>query len=153
MSLSGRVDRIDRNLRTGEWILIDYKTGDGGVKLSDALRRDGTWRDPQLPLYRFLLPSLVTEEGPLDPPPGPGERVRVGYLSISRSKANIDVLIPDWSEADFESALDTSKDAIRSLLTQQTVRFDPATSGRGARDRMAAVLGRGLLQDPEAGTP
>jgi hypothetical protein len=146
--LSGRVDRIDHNPKTGEWLLIDYKTGDRGAELRNVRSRDGTWKDLQLPLYRFLLPYLCTESGALDPSPKPGQVVKVAYLPIPRSRDAISPLIPNWKDPDFDSAVEAARDALRFLETQRVTRFDPLNSGRRARGAMGTLLGRGLLQDP-----
>lgn len=61
IDISGRVDRVDRNERTGEIAVIDYKTGDTATKpLAAHYAAKGEtprdrWKDLQLPLYRHLL--------------------------------------------------------------------------------------------------
>jgi len=66
MRIKGKIDRIDRNLRTGAWMIVDYKTSESGKRpeathqathqATGARRRDSgrTWDDLQLPLYRHL---------------------------------------------------------------------------------------------------
>ena len=57
--LGRKIDRIDRNARTGTWCILDYKTGDRVRDPESTHRtRGGEWLDLQLPLYRFLLPHL-----------------------------------------------------------------------------------------------
>jgi len=72
--ISGRIDRIEKNERTGQVRVLDYKTSDTAVSPFDAhlrsLRSDGNppawariqvegrervWADLQLPLYRHAL--------------------------------------------------------------------------------------------------
>ena len=66
VELRGRIDRVDQNERTGEWAILDYKSGDrgdsprmthlGSAKAVAANTED--WVDLQLPLYRHLASSL-----------------------------------------------------------------------------------------------
>ena len=53
-AIKGRCDRIDHNVKTDEWCVIDYKTFDGADK---AQVRDskGRWMSLQLPLYCAML--------------------------------------------------------------------------------------------------
>ena len=48
-ALRGRIDRIDRNSRTGEWTITDYKSG--GAPNKKAMQ---TGEEPQLPLYEIV---------------------------------------------------------------------------------------------------
>src|SRR5690606_35854101 len=69
--LRGRIDRIDRNERTGEWAVFDYKTSDTGQPPEKTHRRgrgkERRWVDLQLPLYRHLLPAIEDDGAPLVP--------------------------------------------------------------------------------------
>ena len=59
--LYGKCDRIDRNERTGEWLVIDYKTWDRADKAAAFVTgRDGTteWNSLQLPIYCAMLDAL-----------------------------------------------------------------------------------------------
>ena len=65
--LRGRIDRIDHNPSTGEWAVLDYKTGqsvDPPEKTHRRVRgKDYQWIDLQLPLYRRLLSGVLDEKG------------------------------------------------------------------------------------------
>lgn len=83
LTLSGRIDRVDRNSRTGTLRIIDYKSSDTavapakahlapaaddtppftGVEVGGKLRR---WIDLQLPLYRILLREESALQGPIE---------------------------------------------------------------------------------------
>ena len=59
VKLKGRIDRIDRHT-SGKWRVIDYKTSSQAVTPDKAHfgKRNGEWKDLQLPLYVKLLPEL-----------------------------------------------------------------------------------------------
>lgn len=90
--VSGRIDRIEKNEKTGRTRVLDYKTSDAAVSPRDAhLRsrrtdesppewarievdgRERVWADLQLPLYRF---ALATEFGP---------DVTFGYFNLPKA--------------------------------------------------------------------
>jgi hypothetical protein len=52
ITLTGRIDRIDRNEVTGDIRIIDFKTSD---KAPTVWGKNNVWNDPQLPLYALLL--------------------------------------------------------------------------------------------------
>ena len=56
--IQGIVDRIDVHADTGAVRVIDYKTGDMGVKIKELWSAEGGWTDLQLPLYRHLAQQL-----------------------------------------------------------------------------------------------
>lgn len=144
--LSGRIDRIDRNPRTGAWTVLDYKTGDGGGDPSSARGRNGEWKDLQLPLYRHLLGGLRTaEDTPLEPP-APEVHVDLAYLPISKGTGRITPAIATWTPEDLDTAEEAARDVIRRLRDAGGISFDPVGSGRKARGELATLLGRGLLQ-------
>ncbi|MEI8255803.1 MAG: PD-(D/E)XK nuclease family protein, partial [Deltaproteobacteria bacterium] len=43
MAVRGRVDRVDMNTRTGEWVVFDYKTSDTPKSPEHAHRKQGAW--------------------------------------------------------------------------------------------------------------
>ena len=53
LTLDGRIDRLDYNSATGQWMLLDYKAGDRAIENSDIRNADG-WKDLQFPMYRHL---------------------------------------------------------------------------------------------------
>jgi ATP-dependent helicase/nuclease subunit B len=52
ITLTGRIDRIDRNEVTGHIRIVDFKTSD---KAPTVWGKNNVWNDPQLPLYALLL--------------------------------------------------------------------------------------------------
>lgn len=64
--VQGRVDRIDVNLQTRRWRVIDYKFGDSAFKIARMFtKKSGVWKDPQIPLYVHLVPRSFPELAPL----------------------------------------------------------------------------------------
>jgi len=144
--LSGRIDRIDRHRTTGDLMVFDYKTGEGGSHPSSARKRDGEWKDLQLPLYRHLLGGLqISGDTPLEPPAA-GVKVDLAYLSLSKDPGPIAPAIAEWTLEDLATANEAARDVIRKLRSSGGIFFDPLASGRKARGELAALLGHGILQ-------
>ncbi|HWA99709.1 MAG TPA: PD-(D/E)XK nuclease family protein, partial [Pirellulales bacterium] len=114
MNVRGRIDRIDFNPQTGQWFLFDYKTGDRGREPDEAHRSSaGAWIDLQLPLYRhFVAPRL-------------GASPRVGYITLPRSIREVKPRLANWTDADFESAIEQARAVVRSIWAE---RFWPPAS-------------------------
>ena len=77
LSVTGRIDRIDRHEDTGQWRVIDYKTSNAANPPEKVHRRgsknDRHWVNLQLPLYRQLVREALDVDGDvqlgfLDPP-------------------------------------------------------------------------------------
>lgn len=117
MRLRGRIDRIDRNERTGRWRIIDYKTGDAGKGPEQTHRRSGEWVDLQLPLYAHLLPSLGIEFVP--------EEVELGYFLLPKKLPDTRFVAADWREDDFLRADETAYEVIRRLRGDPDNRYWP----------------------------
>ena len=75
ITVRGTIDRIDHNPGTGEWAILDYKTGESGKSPDAAHLSKGEWKDLQLPLYTHLVQELDLGEAP-----------RVGYIYVGRSE-------------------------------------------------------------------
>jgi hypothetical protein len=111
IALSGRIDRIDWHEATGTLLVLDYKTGDKGDSPQRVHRkRDGTWIDLQLPLYRHLLAAL-----PLGAKAQSASVVQLGYVTLPRDVAATSVLVADWSESDLAEADEAARDVIRKV--------------------------------------
>ncbi len=109
ISLRGRIDRIDRNLDTGEWIVFDYKTGDGAKTPEQAHRKFGqVWIDLQLPLYRHLVKPL-----------GIADTVKLGFIVLPKDTGKVRELLADWSDVDLAEADRVALDAADGILDQQ----------------------------------
>jgi|GEM_PF-1914440 len=88
IGLSGRIDRIDHNPRTGEWLVIDYKTADVAKDPSrDHRTSKGQWLNLQLPAYRYLLLR-----------DGYPNHIQLGYLPLSQESSRIEPNILAWDD-------------------------------------------------------
>jgi hypothetical protein len=145
--IHGRIDRIDHNPDTGEWAVLDYKTG-SSVKPPEKTHRrakggDHQWIDLQLPLYRRLLPGIVDAQGRrlvAEVPVGPGG-LRFGYIPLPDNAEEGEFLLADWTEDDLLSAEDAARDAVRGLREGKFT-FDPAVTkaGRVGWDALQPLL-------------
>ncbi len=119
--LNGRIDRIDHNASTGEWAVLDYKTGSSVASPEKAHRKDRKgdreWVDLQLPLYRRLLPGIMNEQGrPLiDMTAAEHGKLYFGYISLPKNTEDCEFMLADWSEEDFTSAEATAREAVKRL--------------------------------------
>jgi hypothetical protein len=146
--LGGKVDRIDRNEGTGDWRLLDYKTGEKGDSPEKMHRRGSgkmkEWVDLQLPLYRHLAPALRRRDGTRLLPESGAGRVEVGYLLLPRDPAEIRVELAPWTDDEVDEAIERAREVVRIL---RTGRFDfdrdRSTIRRG--DPLAPIVGGGVL--------
>lgn len=133
MGIRGRIDRIDRHVETGEWVILDYKTGD---RVSEPAkthrRRDGKWLDFQLPLYDALFKSRAN-----------GKTVHLGYVAISGS-GECEELRAEWSETDLEEAVAGASEIARSVWDGV---FWPPTDKLVPYDDFSDLCGVGFLGD------
>ena len=121
--LRGRIDRIDHNPSTGEWAVLDYKTGqsvDPPEKTHRRTRgRDHQWIDLQLPLYRRLLSGILDGDGArvidIDVDGVEQGRIRFGFVSLPQNVEKTDFMIVDWTAQDFASAETAAREAVRRL--------------------------------------
>ncbi|WP_372895466.1 PD-(D/E)XK nuclease family protein [Stieleria sp.] len=102
MGLRGRFDRIDRNVQTGQWAILDYKThGHKPEKKHLRKNRDTgqyEWIDLQLPLYRMMVPFLGIE--------APPQEVQLGYFNVSDKAEESKINIAEFDEPLMEQAKD-----------------------------------------------
>ena len=75
ITITGRIDRIDRNESTDEWAIFDYKTNNDDPKKKHGVDR-GEWKDLQLPLYWYLLQEDMKSG-----------TCRLGYINVGSDKA------------------------------------------------------------------
>jgi ATP-dependent helicase/nuclease subunit B len=143
VEVRGRIDRIDRNLGTGEWQVLDYKTSDGAREPEKTHRKgrrpDKYWIDLQLPLYRRMALERIDESGtPLVPPASRAE-IRMGYIGIS-GDPETQLLLADWTAEELEAADAAAIDAIR-IIRRGVFEFDPALVDTRQAGDLASVLG------------
>ncbi len=144
--LAGRIDRIDRNERTGRWAVFDYKTS-ASPKTPDEVHRgksEGDWLDLQLPLYRHLLPFLMGPDGgPLLASVAP-DRIDLGYILLPRDPEAVQAPLATgeggagWTDEDFAAA-DEAAAAVIRFARGGVVQFDP-DSRKAHRGRATAPL-------------
>ena len=110
VNVSGRIDRIDRNVNTGRYAILDYKTAEKSTSPESAhRRRDGAWKDLQLPLYCLLTASLQMEELPL-----------LGYVNLGRDASNIEFRLADkWTEDDVTEGYAAACEVVRAIREER----------------------------------
>ena len=113
LSITGRIDRIDRNEATDQWRVIDYKTSNKAIRPESNHRRGSgkqkTWKSLQLPLYLRLARDALGIEG----------EVQLGYLALPASTEDTDFLEAGWSEEQLAEA-----DAVVADVAEKIVRGD-----------------------------
>ena len=101
--LTGRIDRMDQHIKSGQWRLLDYKTGDRGQKPQKIHRQSGQWVDLQLPLYR----ELVMDRGMADP--------QVGYILLPKKVQDVGAVMADWKQEDYQQAREVALHVMRQI--------------------------------------
>jgi len=152
VTLRGRVDRIERNERSGLVRALDYKTGEKGdppeaahfgtvrETTPDYARvefggRARAWRDLQLPLYRHLL----AQSGDFP------EAVTTGYFVLPRAVRDTKILPFDGLDAgQTAQAVACARGVLADLAAH---RFWPPSEVAADRDDFAPLFS----VDPEAG--
>jgi len=148
--LRGTMDRVDENVETGEWCVLDYKTADVPKKPDETHRAGSSksrrWVDLQLPLYRVLAAGVEREEGggPLVPR-GALASLRLGYVQIPSAPERVGEAWASWSDTELAEAEEEAKRAVRFLRENRFV-FDPARSSVRIGDPLATVVGEGVLR-------
>jgi ATP-dependent helicase/nuclease subunit B len=148
IQLKGRIDRIDRHETSGEWAIWDYKTGDKVKQPLNAHRRkDGTWRDLQLPLYCQLVVELLGDRRP----------EALGYIAIGSDEKHTGFWsVNDWrvsknefddSDEALQLAYGVAHDIVRRIRAGDT--FD-VTGWRPYDEVFKAIGGVGLVASADA---
>lgn len=103
--LAGRVDRIDFNVATKQWRVLDYKTGETANPPKRTHMKSGEWVDLQLPLYRLLVRSLeITDD------------VQLGYVHLPNDLSDVGNRMADWTAADLKDAEETARRVAADIL-------------------------------------
>jgi len=144
VGIRARIDRVDHHPETGRWVVFDYKTSEVAQTPDEVHRTSGEWVDLQLPLYRWLLPRLVSPEGmPVAPGAEEGD-IDVGYILLPRDLDQVGGVIAEWDDADHAEALEAGREAIRRVRAEG-FRFDPAKRLVYPEPELEALLGHGRL--------
>ncbi|GAB4543830.1 MAG: PD-(D/E)XK nuclease family protein [Phycisphaerales bacterium] len=135
VTLTGTIDRIDRNAETGAHAIIDYKTGARAQTPEKAHRVKDQWRDLQLPLYRHLAQSL-----------GVGSEPVLAYGLIPPDPSSMGIVAADWSASDLDDAESCARWVVDRVRAH-------AFADLGDRPVRAGVLGAlggfGLIETSE----
>lgn len=127
LTVVGQIDRIDRNLQTGQIRILDYKTSDTATEPErfhlapvseetpdyariEAGGKERRWLDLQLPLYLLLLPERAEFSS----------EVKVGYFNLPKGAGETGVT--EWSgfdRAHLESARTCAEGVVRGIRSRQ----------------------------------
>ncbi|HVJ69538.1 MAG TPA: PD-(D/E)XK nuclease family protein [Caulifigura sp.] len=132
--VDGRIDRIDYNAASDEWLVIDYKTGDRAADPGKVHLDSGVWVDLQLPLYRLLARSLNI-------PGEPG----LAYLTLGKDppKEPEDLFKPaKWSA---EQLAEADAEICRVAEHIVEAKFWPPASEAPDYDDFACILQEGVF--------
>lgn len=102
-AITGRIDRIDVNVQTGAWRILDYKTGDSADVPEKTHRKKDRWIDLQLPLYWHLTKAARGSDG------------EVGYVLLGKDVSKIDTAMAPWSLEERESAVEAARNIVRNI--------------------------------------
>lgn len=126
VQLDGRIDRIDWHSGTGQWMILDYKTGDSPSHPEKVHRRGDRWVDLQLPLYLQLAKGLEIDDS-----------ARLGYIVLPKDCSKVDALVASWTNSDFESAYEQARWVAGRILDR--VFWPPAPPPAGFFREFAAI--------------
>lgn len=137
MNLRGRIDRIDVNEQTGQWAILDYKTGEQEADPNKAHRTKEAWTDLQLPLYRHLIEQL-------DAP----EDIVLGYVTIPKDPGKVGLRPASWDPDDLRDADEAAREVVRAIRAE---RFEDPGSDPPDEGVFSAILGRTPRTSPTSG--
>ena len=147
LRLIGRIDRIDRNEKTGAWRALDYKSAaDAKSPKAVHLARDGSWKDLQLPLYRTILRSLPSDVfGEPVFVEGPG----LGYINLAPHDEKSAFTFLECSDAQLVEAEALAAVVVGRILDGDFTPSQKAPIKKG--DPLAAIWGLGLRTAADEG--
>lgn len=108
IQLRGRIDRIDFNPRTSQWMIFDYKTGDKGESPEQTHRNKLDWIDLQLPLYRHLAEPF-----------GVRGDVGLAYIVFPRSAGEVGAKVAEWTPDELQIADDVVRVTAQKIIDQE----------------------------------
>lgn len=115
--LSGSIDRIDENVLTKRWAILDYKSSETAAKPGKTHRKKQTWVDLQLPLYRVLAAELgLPEDVQLGYVNLPAELEATGVeLAPQQDSGSGKKAVQGWTPALLDDALEVARSVIRRV--------------------------------------
>ncbi|RKY16598.1 MAG: hypothetical protein DRQ55_17665, partial [Planctomycetota bacterium] len=163
--ISGIIDRIDENERTGQWAILDYKTSEVGADPAKTHRgwstvpdednpgeqkRVRVWVDLQLPLYRVLAGEL-----------GLPDEVRLGYINLPADLDDVGAVLVEpedgkqgrrkwegWTPQRLDDALELAREIIRAVRAGAFSGLGEVTHHRADEPLVRALAGLDLLSAP-----
>ena len=133
ISIYGCIDRIDRNVHSGNWRILDYKTAERALAPEKVHQKDGGWINLQLPLYRHIAQALGIEAAEL------------AYFSVPIG-GSVTVKVAPWSEADIDDAMDAARQVVRNIRER---RFWPPSDQLQFRDQWEDICMTGVVDVPK----
>ncbi|HMN96871.1 MAG TPA: PD-(D/E)XK nuclease family protein [Phycisphaerales bacterium] len=168
--ITGRIDRIDRHERTGELLLIDYKTADL-PRMPEAVHRRAIaapgaggpqkeWIDLQLPLYGHLAAKLLAARPDAQPDVQPGARPDVqpdaralapqlAYMLLPRDASATRLAEAAWSDDERSEAIERAQRVVAKIRAGEF----PINPGYAGADRFVRICHGNALIAEEAGAP
>jgi ATP-dependent helicase/DNAse subunit B len=121
MGLRGRIDRIDRNKRTNELVILDNKTGSSGSSVDPKQHRnkEGEWVDFQLPLYYHLLGQHEVYAEFLR------KGFRLGYIILPSDVSKTGNVFADWDRPMVLSAIEEARNIVRDIWANKFDKVSP----------------------------
>ncbi len=116
--LTGRIDRVDQNIRTGQWAALDYKTSSQPSDPKDHRTKSG-WTNLQLPLYRELLATIQI----------PRESLLLGLIALPAQPDLARIQPAEWSQDQLDEAVKIAAEIVAEVKAARTP-ADFAPSGK-----------------------
>ncbi len=107
----GKIDRVDRNERTGQIAVWDYKSSDKGYPPEKVhyMKRKKAWKDLQLPLYRHLVKEVAAVAG------ADFSNVVMGFILLPKKLDDVGFYPSSWDRELLLDADETARRVIRAI--------------------------------------
>lgn len=153
LTVSGKIDRIDRHEQTGAIRVLDYKTSDKPVNPVQAhlrnLKREEVkpawtmiessgevWTDLQLPLYERAAAAEF-----------PGAEITCGYFNLPKASMETDIALWDgYSREVAESAWRCAEGVVQAMLAREFWPPQELSGQKAALDDFAALFHQGAAE-------
>ncbi len=132
VELYARIDRIDHNRNTGEYFILDYKTGNSSIDVKKYHLKGKRWVNLQLPLYHYL----AVKDGSFGDP-------YLGFIKITAEDDSNLLAKANWSSDEIEEAVDYAREITANIIQEK---FWPPNSDPDY-DNFSDVCGTNCLVD------